>query len=101
MIEKKSANPIVAEAQELYERDKTNLSHIYDEAKDDLQFYVGGKDQWNSDDLKIRESQNRPSLTTNLLPQFVHQVVNDIRSNVPSIKVLPDGDKADIDTAKI
>lgn len=101
MLEKKSTNSTVAEAQELYEKDRSNWSHIYDAAKDDLQFYLGGKDQWNDADLKIREGQGRPSLTTNLLPQYVHSVVNDVRSNVPSVKILPDGDKADIDTAKI
>lgn len=101
MSESKSSDPTVAEAQELYEKARSAWSHVYDAAKDDLQFYIGGKDQWTADDLKIRDGQNRPSLTTNLLPQFVHSVVNDIRSNVPSIKVLPDGDKSDIDTAKI
>lgn len=101
MIEKKSSDPTVAEAQDLYQKDQEVWSDIYEAAKDDLQFYVGGKDQWNGSDLAIRESQSRPSLTTNLLPQFVHQVVNDIRQNVPSVKILPDGDKSDIETAKI
>lgn len=101
MIEKKSANSTVAEAQELYEKARSSWGDVYDAAKDDLQFYVGGKDQWDAGDLKIRGEANRPSLTTNLLPQYVHQVVNDIRSNVPSVKFMPDGDQADIETAKI
>lgn len=101
MIDNKSSNPTIAEAQELYDKAYSSWSHVYEAAKDDLQFYLGGNDQWTAADLKIRESQNRPSLTTNLLPQYVHQVVNDIRSNVPSIKVLPDGNNSDIDTAKI
>lgn len=101
MLEKKSTNSTVADAQELYEKDRTAWSHIYEAAKDDLEFYIGGKDQWNANDYAIRESMGRPSLTTNLLPQYVHSVVNDIRSNVPSVKILPDGDKADLDTAKI
>jgi regulator of replication initiation timing len=100
-LEKKSSNPIVAEAQELYEKDRTADSHNIAAMKDDLQFYLGGKDQWDGADLRIRSESNRPSLTTNMLPQFVHQVVNDIRSNVPSVKVMPDGDAADIETAKI
>lgn len=101
MTEKKSANSVVAEAQELYEKDRTADAHNIAAMKDDLQFYLGGKDQWNSADLKIREDGNLPCLTTNMLPQFVHQVVNDIRSNVPSVKVMPDGDDADKETAKI
>jgi len=95
-----SANPDVAAAQELYQRDKSNLSDAYQAAKEDLEFYKGGKDQWDPADLKIRADSKRPSLTTNMLPQFVHQVVNDIRMNVPSIKVLPVDDDADLDTAK-
>jgi hypothetical protein len=101
MIEKKSANPIVAEAQELYEKDQSADSHNIAAMKDDLQFYLGGKDQWDGIDVKNRTDANMPSLTTNMLPQFVHQVVNDIRSDVPSVKVMPDGDAADIETAKI
>lgn len=101
MIENKSANSDVAEAQELYEKDREADSHNLIAMKDDLQFYLGGKDQWDGADLKIREGSNRPSLTTNMLPQFVHQIVNEIRSNVPSVKVMPDGDQADIETAKI
>lgn len=98
---KLSSNPTVAAAQELYEKDKSAWSEIYQAAREDLEFYKGGKDQWDSTDLKIRQDAKRPSLTTNMLPQFVHQVVNDIRQNVPTIKVLPVDDKADTETAKI
>ena len=101
LIESKSGNPTVVEAQELYQKDREADSHNLTEMKDDLQFYLGGKDQWDANDLVIRSASNRPSLTTNMLPQFVHQVVNDIRQNVPSVKVMPDGDSADLEKAKI
>lgn len=96
----KSANPDVAAAQELYHKDKTNWDEVYSAAREDLQFYKGGTDQWDSADLRIRNESRRPSLTTNMLPQFVHQVVNDQRMNVPQQKVLPIGDGADLETAK-
>lgn len=96
-----SSNPEVAAAQELYQKDKSAWADIYLAAKEDLEFYKGGKDQWDATDLKIRQEGKRPSLTTNMLPQFVHQVVNDIRMNVPTIKVLPVDDKADLETAKV
>lgn len=97
----KDAKSDVAAAQELYHKDKAAWAHIYEAAKDDLEFYKGGKDQWEAADLKIRQDSKRPSLTTNLLPQFVHQVVNEIRANVPMQKVLPVDDTSDLETAKI
>lgn len=58
---------------------------------EDLKFLAG--EQWDTDAKAARKG--RPMLTINRLPQFVAQVVGDIRINRPSIKVRPaeDGDK--------
>ena len=67
-----------------------------DAGMDDLRFLAG--DQW--DDYAKLARANRPMLTVNRLPQFVAQVVGDIRINRPSIKVRPAED-ADKDLADI
>ena len=68
-------------------------AETYREAKSDLEFFVGGN-QWEAADVTSRGE--RPCLEVNVLPQFVHQVTNQIRQNTPSINVLP----ANRDTSK-
>lgn len=89
----------VSEATTMYDQYKTYWNENYNEAKTDLNFYLG-KDHWDEADLTARRESGKISLVINELPQFVHQVTNDIRQNVPSIKALPDAD-GDIETGKI
>lgn len=60
---------------------------------DDLKFLAGH--QWDEGVEEERRVAGRPCLTINRLPQFVAQVVGDIRINRPGIKVRPveDADK--------
>ena len=58
-------------------------------------------DQWPPDIAALRAAQNRPCLTINKLPTFIHQVTNDLRQNRPSVKFSPVGDKGDVDAAKL
>lgn len=64
------------------------------EAIDDLKFKKG--EQWDPAVKAQRVRDQRPCLTMNKLPTFVHQVTNAQRQNVPSINVHPvgAGDKA-------
>ena len=59
-------------------------------ALDDLEFEKG--DQWDPVAKAQRTRDQRPCLTINKLPTFLHQVTNSQRQNVPSIKVHPVGD---------
>lgn len=71
-----------------------------DEALDDLE-QLTGQGQWPDDIRQSRESDGRPCLTINRLPQFVRQVTGDIRRMNPSIKVLPGDQEASEDVAEI
>lgn len=86
----------VKEALDMLEEYQTYWSEIYREAKEDLEFFLG--DQWLEDDKKIRGK--RPCLVVNTLPQFTHQVTNQIRQNTPSINVMPSDSVASAPTAK-
>jgi len=57
------------------------------EALDDKQFLRG--DQWLATDRQLREVEQRPCLTINVLPSFIQQVVNDQRQNKTNIKTHP------------
>ena len=78
-----------------YQADQDNVTA----AQSDLTM-LGG-DQWPQDVKLDRESDNRPCVTQNELPQFVRQVVGDMRSQRPAIKVNPDGSGAEKKVAEI
>lgn len=69
------------------------------EGEDDLHF-VAGK-QWPEGIKRQRELDQRPCLTVNRMPQFIRQVVNDIRQNRPTVRVRPVDGGADIETAEV
>lgn len=70
-----------------------------DLAMEDLRFMAG--QQWPQIVEHARTMDNRPCLTINRLPQFLHQISNDVRQNPPSIKVSPVGDGSDPDVAEV
>jgi hypothetical protein len=69
------------------------------EAAEDFRFFGG--EQWPNDMRQLRQVEARPCLTINKLPAFVHQVVNDMRQNRPSIKVHPVDSGADVEVAEV
>ena len=71
--------------------------HNREDAVTDLKFLAG--DQWPEYARAARA--NRPMLTINKLPQFLHQVTNDIRQSAPSLKVTPVDGKNDPSMAKV
>lgn len=81
--------------QAAFEHDEPNRN----EAAIDLKFLAG--DQWPDKIKQERTSSGRPMLTINQLPQFVHQVTNDIRQADFSIKVAPVDDGTDPELARV
>ena len=69
------------------------------DAIDDLNFLNG--DQWDQGEKNRRSISGRPMLKINLLPKFVDQVVGEMRSSRPSIKIRPVDDNADVAMARI
>lgn len=89
-------------AKERYKTAKDGWSDVYSKAVDDQNFLSDEPfAQWDKEEATSRTRVKRPVLTIDQLGQFIHQVVNDIRMNTPSIKVMPDGDGADVETAEI
>lgn len=69
------------------------------DALQDFKFRSG--DQWDQGDVNRRQSQGRPCLTINQMPQFTREVTNEQRQNRTAIKVNPVDDGADVDTAEV
>lgn len=74
---------------------------------EDWRFYAASPDngwQWPQQVKVARESDPsgpRPCLTINKLPQHVHQVTNEMRQNMPAIKVLPVDGESDPEVATV
>jgi len=68
-------------------------------AEEDLEFKAGI--QWDSQMRASREALKRPCLTINRLPQFLRQINNEQRQNRPSIRVIPAGEGAREEVAKV
>lgn len=70
-----------------------------DEAREDLEFLAGS--QWHDKDVQERKRDRRPTLTINRLPQFLKQVVNEVRRNRPAIQVVAADGAANPGTAQV
>lgn len=90
---------IVAEAKKYLELSIRADGDNREQALTDLRYLAG--DQWDDKDKRQRQLDRRPCLTVNKLPTFLHQVTNDQRQNVPSIKVSPVDSFADVETATL
>jgi hypothetical protein len=105
MDEKKAVVPegyddeaaFLREARERYQEAMDHDRDNRDAALDDQRFLAG--DQWDDTVRQTRSDQGRPCLTVNRLPQFVAQIVGDIRINRPAIRVRPAED-ADVQLAE-
>lgn len=94
----KDQDEFLAEARELRRVDD-EFAHENNEASfEDLKFASG--DQWDSAVKLARDQIGQPSVTNNILPQYIGQVVGDRRINQTSIKVLPRED-SDVDIAEV
>ncbi len=93
---------IIEHATNKFQVDKDYWADNYRKAREDIKFLSDDKyAQWDERALNDRLNSNRPALTIDQLNQFVHQVVNDVRINTPTISVIPSGFDGDEKTAEI
>lgn len=99
--DKATGSLTVDDAIKMYEEHKNYWAENYKQARIDLKMASGdfATHYGNGWDEKYT-TPTGPMVVDNELPQYIHQVTNDIRQNVPSIKVLPVSD-GDIETGKI
>lgn len=91
--EYKDEDAFIAEARARFEDAMAYDNENRLAGQDDLKFVAG--EQWDDRVKKARQTAGRPCLTINTLPQFIGQVIGDMRQNRPSIRIRPaeDGDK--------
>jgi hypothetical protein len=101
----KEPKSVVELAHARYERAKEFYQGPRLLAIEDTKFVMADSDngwQWPADIYRQRSTiDKKPCLTVNVTAQHCNQIINNIRQNRPSAKVLPVDDHADIETAKI
>jgi len=90
---------LLAEARQRFQIAEEAIAMQHQLARDDLDFKAGK--QWPEQIKIARESENRPCLVINRMPQFVRQVTNDMRQNRPSVRVSPVDSDADPEVAEV
>ena len=94
---KKKDEDLLILARKRFEIGETYEQENREEGRVDLEFLCG--DQWTQEAIENRKG--RPMLTINRMPQFVRQVVGDIKQSRPSIKVHPVDSDADPKIAEL
>lgn len=78
-----------------------DVAQIHNErGESDLRFATG-EGQWPEADRTLREAENKPTLTFNMMPQSIRRVTGQIRQINPAIKVSAADDEANEDVAGI
>lgn len=100
--DKERAGPslTVEDALKMYEEYKSFWSDNYTEANIDLKMAAGDPQTHWGAAYGERVKNKQLVMVINELPQFIHQVTNDIRQNTPSVDTIPDSD-GDIETAEV
>ena len=94
-----SDKKLLNEAKARFKLSEEAESEIRRQALEDLEFRSGR--QWPPEIESSRQTDGRPCLVINRIPQFIQQVTNDQRQNRPSIKVHPVDSAGDVETAKV
>lgn len=91
----------VTKALKRYKTTEQSWSEIHEKGLADL-FFLSDDEyaQWNAKDAQSRIETGRPVLTVDQLSQYIHQVVNDIRMNTPTINIIPKTG-GDVETADV
>ena len=97
----RTSEDILKEATDRYQMCLEAQTENINDARADLQFLKGGRNQWDAMAVTARETAGLPMITVNTLPAFLHQVTNDQRMNTPMAKVHPVDDFSDLETAQV
>ena len=103
--DKESDGSVVEVARKRFQRANDFYQDNRQKALADTRFVMGDSDnnwQWPDDIYRTRSNVNRkPCLTINTTAQHCNQIINNIRQNRPSVRILPVDGGADQKTAEI
>ncbi len=88
---------LLIEIRDRYKDFETEWSKAREERDTDVRYICG--DPWSAKDRKAREDAGRPCINHDELSQYVNQCVNNVRQNKRGIKVDPQGEGSNDQTA--
>lgn len=91
-------SPLLLEIRANFDYDAMMWRDIYDEGKVDMRHVSG--DPWDPKDRRARLSAGRLCLSFDEINQYCNQLINDVRQNQRSVKVVPKGSGANDQTAQ-
>ena len=89
---------LLAEIREKFTYYTNAWADIRREAATDVQYSLGNP--WSEKDKKARDDAGRPALSMDELSQYLNQAINNLRQNQIAIKVSPEGNGANDQTAR-
>lgn len=90
--------PLLVEIRDSYKYLEAAWHEIYTEGRIDMRYLSG--DPWDPKERKAREKSDRLILSYDELNQYINQVVNNLRQNPRSVRVVPKGNGATDITAE-
>lgn len=90
-------SPLLKEIRANFDYDSMMWREIYEEGDIDMRCVSG--DPWEPKDKAARKKAGRLCLSFDEIGQYCNQVINDVRQNQRSVKVVPKGNGADDATA--
>jgi hypothetical protein len=90
---------LLSEIRENFTRYAEFWREIHEEGETDIKYLAG--DPWTDEEKKDREAADRPLFATDELNQYVNQLINNVRQNKRSIRVVPVGSGANDKLAEL
>jgi len=87
-----SDDPVIQRMLDNYQLSADAFSDDRSRGRIALKFRRGGADQWDAGMYRLRNEGNRPTESYNQIPQFLHQVTNDQRMNMPQTRFIAGND---------
>lgn len=97
----KDEKDILAQAKKFRDDAQDYWNDIYCQGREDKEFVTVKGAQWDSEAIKKRQAEGKPTLEFNLVHTYCRQQVNTHKQNRPQIQVVPVDSGADEEMAKV
>jgi hypothetical protein len=92
----------IGKFQDMFENARVAWEEIHQKALDDLRFISDEEGaQWDQREFSYRKSVGAPVITVDTLDQYINGVANQVKSNTPTINVIPGDAEGSSEVAEV
>ena len=92
----------IGKFQDMYQSARNAWELIYQKAIEDLRFISDEEGaQWDQREFQYRKSVGAPVITVDTLDQYINGVANQVKSNTPTINVIPSDEQGSVEIAEV